>query len=103
MKNSDRQAVPPQHRRTLASVGAVLFLLATAPSVGYPEEPASPRRPPITIVLKGGAGIILADRTWTMGGDLCWESRGYRGCVPQKRVSYVHDPLLPTTKAVKSF
>jgi hypothetical protein len=103
MKNSDRQAVPPQRRRNLAAVGTVLVLLAAIPGVGCPQEPVSPPRPPITIVLKGGAGIILVDRTWAAGSDLCWESRGFQGCVPQKRVSYVHDPSLPTIKAVKGF
>jgi len=98
METTYCQVTPHRHRWRFATLGTVLLLLAGFPTAGYPQDPISPPRPPITIVLKGGAGIILADRTWTKGSDLCWESRGYRGCVPQRRVSYVRDPSLPDPK-----
>ena len=73
----------------------VLVLLLGAPLLANaqaPEVVTSPPQPPITIVLKGGAGTIKVDRTWTKGTHLCWESRGHRSCTPWRLVSYIRYP-----------
>jgi hypothetical protein len=95
MRINHWQATPSRRYWKFLTLAMLLLLLAGIPLTGYSQEPTSPPRPPITIVLKGGAGIILADKTWINGGDLCWESRGYRGCIVRTRVSYVQHPNLP--------
>jgi hypothetical protein len=79
-------------RRVARTTVLLLFgvpLLASAQAVGVPTNPP---QPPITIVLKGGAGTIKVDRTWTVGTRLCWESRGHRQCTPRRLVSYIRYP-----------
>jgi hypothetical protein len=95
MRITHWQGTPWRRCRKFLTFTMLLLLLVGFPLSGNPQEPISPPRPPITIVLKGGAGIILVDKTWTNGGDLCWESRGYRGCILRTRVSYVQRPGLP--------
>ena len=86
-------ACPCQSWRRLAMKVLVLLLgaplLASAQATGVVT---SPPQPPITIVLKGGAGTIKVDRTWTKGTHLCWESRGHRSCTPWRLVSYIRYP-----------
>ena len=84
----------PRHAwRRVAMPGLLLLLgaplLASAQAT---EVVTSPPQPPITIVLKGGAGTIKVDRTWTKGTHLCWESRGHRKCTPWRLVSYIRYP-----------
>jgi hypothetical protein len=43
--------------------------------------------PDLTIYLKGGAGTIRAERVWQQSDQICWESRGYQGCIPKSQVS----------------
>jgi len=76
------------------AMSAVLLLLALAPfaRAQTAEVVTSPPQPPITIILKGGAGTIKVDRTWTAGTHLCWESRGHRKCTPWRLVSYIRYP-----------
>jgi len=59
------------------------------------EDPVGPRQPPVTIVIKGGAGTIRADRVWNEGANLCWESRGVRNCTPRRWVSYIQYTGVP--------
>ena len=82
----------PSRRSWPRCVMSLLLLLLGVPLRASAQEGpvvTGPQQPPITIVLKGGAGIIKVDRTWTKGAHLCWESRGVRKCTPQKMVSYV--------------
>lgn len=55
--------------------------------------------PDLTIYLKGGAGTIRAERVWQQGDQLCWESRGYQGCVPRSSVSVAP---LPAPRSVST-
>jgi hypothetical protein len=47
--------------------------------------------PPISIFLRGGVGTVRADKVWEHSGQVCWESRGHRQCVPKDRVNIVLD------------
>ena len=86
-------ARPRRSWRRVAMQGLLLLLgaplLASAQAT---EVVTSPPQPPITIVLKGGAGTIKVDRTWTKGTHLCWESRGHSSCTPWRLVSYIRYP-----------
>lgn len=76
------------------AMSAALLLLALAPfaRAQMAGVVTNPPQPPITILLKGGAGTIRVDRTWTKGDNLCWESRGHRHCTPWRLVSYIRYP-----------
>ena len=84
----------PRHagRRLAITVLLLLLGLPLLASAQATEVVANPPQPPITIVLKGGAGTIKVDRTWTAGTHLCWESRGHRNCTPWHLVSYIRYP-----------
>ncbi len=53
---------------------------------------AAATAPDIVIPLKGGVGSIRAQRTWTQGDRLCYESRGFQNCIPKDRVASVPQP-----------
>jgi len=86
----------------LAGLMTLTLFLPSIPLPTYAlEDPVSPRQPPVTIVIKGGAGTIKADRVWNEGANLCWESRGVRNCTLRRWVSYIQytgvpDPIKPT-------
>ena len=79
-------------RRLAMPVVLLLLGMPLLASAQATEVVTSPPQPPITIVLKGGAGTIKVDRTWTKGTHLCWESRGHRSCTPWRLVSYIRYP-----------
>ena len=91
-----RTPIAIRRRRSWRSLAlnACLLLFGTPllASAQGTEVVTSPPQPPITIVLKGGAGTIKVDRTWTKGTNLCWESRGHRKCTPWRMVSYIRYP-----------
>ena len=79
-------------RRVAMNVLVLLLGVPLTASAQTAEVVTSPPQPPITIILKGGAGTIKVDRTWTKGTHLCWESRGHRSCTPWRLVSYIRYP-----------
>jgi len=87
-------ATPPRRSGRMLAVNVLLLLLGVPliASAQAAEVVTSPPQPPITIILKGGAGTIKVDRTWTNGTNLCWESRGHRNCTPWRMVSYIRYP-----------
>jgi len=72
-----------------AAALSALFLLPTLIALAQEDNPVAPPTPPLTIVLKGGAGTIKADRTWNDGANLCWEARGIRNCTLRKFVAFI--------------
>jgi hypothetical protein len=87
-------AIRPRRSWRNLTVTALLLLLGVPvpANAQTAEVVTSPPQPPITIILKGGAGTIKVDRTWTAGTHLCWESRGHRHCTPWRLVSYIRYP-----------
>jgi len=87
-------AIRPRRAWRNCTVTALVLLLGVplTASAQSAEVVTSPPQPPITIILKGGAGTIKVDRTWTKGTHLCWESRGHRSCTPWRLVSYIRYP-----------
>jgi hypothetical protein len=73
----------------------VVFLPGAPTPAQALEDAINPPQPPITIVVKGGAGTIKADRAWNDGDKLCWESRGVRNCTLRRWVSHVRYSGLP--------
>jgi len=68
----------------------MLTLIAGTAAAGEPE---------LTIYLKGGAGTIRAERIWEQADQVCWESRGYQGCVPTSSVSFAPRALNGQSRA----
>jgi len=65
---------------------SVISVAAFVLSFGVPNEAGAASD--VLIHLKGGSGSIRAERTWTQGDQVCWESRGYQDCLPKDRIDF---------------